>query len=142
MERWSEHTKRLSPLVIGGRVRIQNQTGNNPTRGPSCRGSSVCYESRWLWESNPICNKKFLMKYTPVYMHEPRQTISDDLCWRIPGPTQVTSPSAKPVQAWQTTPAALMPPPTTPIATPPPALPLPDLSPPTVGQTIGPTTHT
>lgn len=32
MERWSEHTKRLPPLVIGDHVRIQNQSGNNPIR--------------------------------------------------------------------------------------------------------------
>ncbi|XP_032233654.1 uncharacterized protein K02A2.6-like [Nematostella vectensis] len=30
-ERWAEHTKRLPPLVVGNHVRIQNQTGPNPT---------------------------------------------------------------------------------------------------------------
>ena len=31
-ERWSEHTKLLPPLTIGDLVRIQNQTGHNPTK--------------------------------------------------------------------------------------------------------------
>ena len=31
-ERWSEHTKRLLPLVVGDRVRIQNQTGPHPLK--------------------------------------------------------------------------------------------------------------
>ena len=31
-EYWSEHTKRLPPLVVGDQVRIQNQTGPHPTK--------------------------------------------------------------------------------------------------------------
>ena len=31
-DKWSEHTKALSPLKIGDRVRIQNQTGLHPTK--------------------------------------------------------------------------------------------------------------
>ena len=31
-KRWSEHTKRLSPLAVGDHVRIQNQTGPYPTK--------------------------------------------------------------------------------------------------------------
>ena len=31
-ERWSEHTKRLVPLVVGDHVRIQNQTGPHPLK--------------------------------------------------------------------------------------------------------------
>ncbi len=32
-ERWSEqHTKRLLPLIVGDRVRIQNQTGPHPLK--------------------------------------------------------------------------------------------------------------
>ena len=31
-ERWSEHTKRLPPLVVGDKVRVQNQTGPHPTK--------------------------------------------------------------------------------------------------------------
>ena len=32
MEHWSEHTRQLPPLVVGDRVRIQNQTGPHPTK--------------------------------------------------------------------------------------------------------------
>ena len=31
-DRWSEHTKALSPLKVGDRVRIQNQIGNHPNK--------------------------------------------------------------------------------------------------------------
>ena len=31
-ERWTEHTKRLPPLTVGDNVRIQNQTGPQPTK--------------------------------------------------------------------------------------------------------------
>ena len=31
-ESWSEHTRQLSPLTVGDKVFIQNQTGNNPRR--------------------------------------------------------------------------------------------------------------
>ena len=31
-ERWTEHTRRLPPLSVGNHVRIQNQTGPNPTK--------------------------------------------------------------------------------------------------------------
>ena len=31
-ERWSEHTRRLPPLVVGDHVRIQNQVGNHPLK--------------------------------------------------------------------------------------------------------------
>ena len=32
LERWSEHTRRLPPLAVGDRVRIQNQTGPEPLK--------------------------------------------------------------------------------------------------------------
>ena len=39
-ERWSEHTKRRPPLVVGDSVRIQNEVGANPNKwdktGDSC----------------------------------------------------------------------------------------------------------
>ena len=31
-ERWSEHNKRLLPLTVGDKVRIQNQTGPHPDK--------------------------------------------------------------------------------------------------------------
>jgi hypothetical protein len=31
-ERWSEHTKKLPPLVVGNHVCMQNQTGLHPTK--------------------------------------------------------------------------------------------------------------
>ena len=31
-ERWTEHTRRLPPLIVGDHVRIQNQTGTHPTK--------------------------------------------------------------------------------------------------------------
>ena len=54
-DRWSEHTKALTPLKIGDRVRIQNQTGNYPNKWD--RTGSVVevkqyHQGRWIGTPN------------------------------------------------------------------------------------------
>ena len=84
-ERWTEHTKKLPPLVIGDRVRIQNQTGPHPTRWDK---TGTVIEVRQFDQyvvrvdgSGRITtrNRKFLRKYIPIQRQTPRYTISEDL---------------------------------------------------------------
>ena len=90
-ERWTEHTKRLPPLVVGDHVRIQNQTGPHPTKWDK---TGIVIEVR-QFNQYVVCvdgsgritlrNRKFLRKYTPLQIQPPRQTIDDDL-QNIPKP--------------------------------------------------------
>jgi len=72
-ERWSEHTKQLKPLVVGDTVRIQNQTGQFPTKWDK---TGCVIEVRQFNQyvvkvdgsgRVTLRNRKFLRKYTPVY---------------------------------------------------------------------------
>ena len=119
MERWSEHTKRLPPLIVGDRVRIQNQTGNNPTRWDK---TGIVVEVRQFDQYAlkvdgsgrvTLRNRKFLRKYVPVVAPEPRRTIFDDLHYRPPQPADpATQPQQE--QARPSTPAVVVPQPSTP----------------------------
>ena len=71
-ERLSEHTKRLPPLVVGDKVRIQNQTGPHPLKWDR---TGVIIEVRQFDQyairidgSRRITlrNRKFLRKYIPA----------------------------------------------------------------------------
>ncbi|XP_048583325.1 uncharacterized protein K02A2.6-like [Nematostella vectensis] len=84
-ERWSQHTKRLPPLAIGHHVRIQNQTGPNPTRWDK---TGIVIEVRQFDQyvvrvdgSGRITlrNRKFLRKYIPVQAPQPPRILNDDL---------------------------------------------------------------
>ncbi len=84
-ERWTQHTKRLLPLVVGNHVRIQNQTGAHPTRWDK---TGVVIEVRQFDQyavrvdgsgRMTIRNRKFLRKYTPVQIQPPQYDIRDDL---------------------------------------------------------------
>jgi hypothetical protein len=84
-ERWTQHTKRLLPLVVGNHVRIQNQTGAHPTRWDK---TGVVIEVRQFDQYAvrvdgsgriTIRNRKFLRKYTPVQIQPPPYDIRDDL---------------------------------------------------------------
>ena len=76
-KRWSEHTKRLSPLAVGDHVCIQNQTGPYPTKWDK---TSIVIEVRHF-DLYVICidgygrmttrNCKFLRKYLPVQTTPP-----------------------------------------------------------------------
>ena len=73
MERWSEHTKRLSPLKIGDAVRIQNQTGQFPNKWDKTgRVVEVKQFDQYVVRVDgsgrvTLRNRKFLRKYVPVH---------------------------------------------------------------------------
>ena len=99
-ERLSEHTKRLPPLKIGDRVRIQNQTGPHPLKWDKT-GSiiEVRQFDQYLVKvdgSNrtTLRNRKFLRKFNPVQMNPPPRTIMEDLILLPPQPraTVVSNP--------------------------------------------------
>ena len=81
-ERLSEHTKKLSMLNVGDRVRIQNQVGLNPRKWD--RTGSIIEKRPYdqyvirVDGSGRVTprNRKFLRKYTPVI--EPRPPIHLD----------------------------------------------------------------
>ena len=71
-EKWNEHTKRLPPLSVGDRVRIQNQIGPHPLKWDK---TGMVVEVRQFDQyvikvdgSNRVTlrNRKFLRKYLPV----------------------------------------------------------------------------
>ena len=84
-EHWSEHTRRLPPLVIGDLVRIQNQTGPHPTKWDKTgQVIEVRQFDQYVIRVDgsgriTIRNRKFLRKYAPVRIATPRLTIDDDL---------------------------------------------------------------
>ena len=87
-ECWTEHTKRLPPLVVGNHVRIQNQTGPSTLEWDK---SGVLIKVRQFdlyvirVEGSgrvTLRNKKFLRKYLPVISPPPTQTIKNDLSSR------------------------------------------------------------
>ena len=89
-ERLSEHTKRLMPLSVGDHVRLQNQTGRNPTKWDR---TGIVIEVRQFDQyairidgSGRITlrNRKFLRKYVPVQRLPPRYRITDDLKFLAP----------------------------------------------------------
>nr|KAG5706167.1 hypothetical protein BaRGS_025789 [Batillaria attramentaria] len=79
-ERLSEHTRILPPLVVGDCVRIQNQTGPNPTKWDK---TGLVVEVRQFDQyvvrvdgsgRVTLRNRKFLRKYTPVVPRTPLLT--------------------------------------------------------------------
>ena len=84
-ERWTEHTRRLPPLVVGDHVRIQNQTGSHLTKWDK---TGVVIKVRQFDQyvvrvdgsgRITLCNHKFLRKYIPIQTQPPRRAIDDDL---------------------------------------------------------------
>ncbi len=73
MEHWSEHTRQLPPLVVGDRVRIQNQTGPHPTKWDKTgQVIEVRQFDQYVVQMDgsrrvTLRNRKFLRKYIPVY---------------------------------------------------------------------------
>ena len=71
VKRWSEHTKRLSPLAVGDHVRIQNQTGPYPTKWDKTgRVIEVHQFDQYVIHIDgsgrmTTRNRKFLRKYLP-----------------------------------------------------------------------------
>ena len=84
-ERLSEHTRRLPPLKVGDRVRVQNQTGNFPLKWDK---NGVIVEVRQFDQyivkidgSNRVTlrNRKFLRKFLPVYQTQTPRCILKDI---------------------------------------------------------------
>ena len=72
-DQWNEHTKALSPLKIGDRVRIQNQTGPNPTKWDR---TGMVIEVRQYHQyliridgsgRVTLRNRRFLRRFIPMY---------------------------------------------------------------------------
>ena len=102
VERWSEHTKRLPPLAVGNHVRIQNQSGPNPTKWDK---TGVVIEVRQFDQyvtrmdgsgRATLRNRKFLRKYDPVQLPPARRNITDDLRYL---PTPHLRPRPQPCEA-------------------------------------------
>lgn len=138
-ERLSEHTVQLPPLKVGDTVRIQNQTGQYPTKWDK---TGIVVEVRQFDQyvvrvdgsgRVTLRNRKFLRKYTPVIQREPVLMLPS------PSPEHLEyQPTTKPAQtltAAPTTRAASTPdPPAIPPA--PPVLD-PDVAPEAVSPTPG-----
>ncbi len=91
-DRWSEHTKALSPLKVGDRVRIQNQTGPHPNNWDR---TGIIIEVRQFHQyliridgsgRQTLRNRKFLRKYIPMYQPPQRRSILEDMAHLPPGP--------------------------------------------------------
>ena len=101
-EKWSEHTKSLTPLHVGDRVRLQNQTGHHPNKW-DCTGIVIevrqyhQYLIRVDGSGRPtLRNRKFLRKYTPVSPPRERRSIFDDMALLPPSDVTPTLPTAPP----------------------------------------------
>ena len=110
-ERLSEHTRTLPPLAIGDCVRIQNQTGPNPTKWDK---TGIVVEVRQYDQyvvrvdgsgRVTLRNRKFLRKYIPVVPRTPLMmapgTIATQPAAHV-APTPPTVPHSEPSP--QTTP--------------------------------------
>ena len=102
-EKWSEHTKPLTPLKVGDRVRIQNQTGPHPNKWDR---TGIVIEVRQFHQylvrvdgsgRQTLRNRKFLRKYIPVYQPVKRRSIIEDIAHLPPSsPCEDTTTSLKP----------------------------------------------
>ena len=106
-ESWSEHTRQLSPLTVGDKVFIQNQTGNNPRRWER---TGIILEAKdydqYLVKVDgtgraTLRNRKFLRKFTPINNPTPASpstpitTPSFDTPSSVPPVTQPAIPTAQ-----------------------------------------------
>ena len=120
---WSEHTKRLPPLVVGDSVRIQNQVGAHPNKWDKTGNViKVRQFDQYVIRVDgsgrvTIRNRKFLRKYTPVATPAPRHLITDDLAY---SPRCVTTKPLRPNK--------------NPDNTPPPSCPITPVKPPFVAE--------
>ncbi len=74
-ERWSAHTRRLPPLVIGNHVILRNQTG---VIIEVLQFDQYCVPVNGSGRIT-LRNRKFLRKYFPVHQPPPRQTVEIEL---------------------------------------------------------------
>ena len=87
-ERCSEHTVRLTPLVVSDHVRIQNQIGRDPRKWDK---TGIVIEVKQFDQyvvkvdgsgRVTLRNRKFLRQYTPVPSSHPRLDIECDLAYK------------------------------------------------------------
>ena len=101
-ERLTEHTRPLPPLEIGDCVRIQNQSGPNPTKWDR---SGVIVEVKQFDQyivrvdgsgRVTLRNRKFLRKYIPVLTRKPMINRPGLTVVHPPPPTPTTAPPPEP----------------------------------------------
>ena len=101
-ERWAEHTKRLPPLTVGDRVRIQNQIGPEPLKWDKTgQVVEVRQHDQYVVRVDgsgrvTLRNRKFLRKYIPVQPPLPPRSLNLDVQHKDP-PTQAPTPPIQPV---------------------------------------------
>ena len=103
-EKWSAHTRALTPLRVGDRVRLQNQTGPHPNKWDR---TGVVIEVRQFHQylirvdgsgRQTLRNRQFLRKYVPVYQPAKRRSILDDISH--PSSTQTLNSAIPSPQAY------------------------------------------
>ena len=101
-DKWSEHTKTLSPLQVGDRVRIQNQTGPYPNKWDR---TGIVIEVRQFHQyliridgsgRQTLRNRKFLRKFVPMYQPPNRRSILEDIAHLPPTSPDDTATSPEP----------------------------------------------
>ena len=105
-EKWSEHTKQLPPLIVGDQVRVQNQTGPNPTNWDRTgKVTEVRQFDQYAVRVDgsgrtTLRNRKFLRKFATLHKAPLPRMIADDLKHLgTPFPTPTTSEVSPPTQA-------------------------------------------
>ena len=110
LEKWSEHTRSLPPLVVGDHVLVQNQTGPHPTKwdrtGVVVQVNPFHQYAVKTDGSGRITlrNRKFLRKFCPVQEDLKARLLSDDLKYlprtiemKTNHPTEVENPPTEQV---------------------------------------------
>ena len=108
-EKLTEHTKCLPPLQVGDHVRVQNQSGPNPTKWDK---TGVVVEVRQFDQyvirtdgsgRVTLRNRRFLRKYIPVIPREPLINRPGPVITSLPMPTPIPQ-NPKQATAGQLTP--------------------------------------
>ena len=119
-ERWTEHTRQLSPLKVGDRVRLQNQTGNFPNKWDrtGCVVEVKQFHQYGIRVDGSgrltLRNRRYLRRFTPAKTQPSQSTILEDIAASKPPhhPPPNTAIHLPPIpQSTTTTPAPVMPPP-------------------------------
>ena len=118
-ERWTEHTRQLSPLKVGDRVRLQNQTGNFPNKWDrtGCVVEVKQFHQYGIRVDGSgrltLRNRRYLRRFTPAKTQPSQSTILEDIAASKPShhPPPDTAIHLPPIpQSTTTTPAPVMPP--------------------------------
>lgn len=102
-ERLSEHTRRLPPLVVGDKVRVQNQMGSHPNKWDKTGTvTEVRQYDQYVIKLDgsgrmTTRNRKFLRKYIPVMPPAPVLTLDRDLLYQQLLTRKTASPNDIPI---------------------------------------------